>query len=281
MSTYQPQPGVCGEPSRSQPWLAGTTLHRTVVTTPEEAAWIGVPRAAPRSTPSWPGRLALRKPDTTRARTGATQPSGGTPRRVPAAMMVAAWPTCSLSKRPTRGQAPPGGGAETVAIGLAVPDGAAHTSPPPPPVNRAPIPPAHSTTAAMTAAATPIRPRTLIAAPPASVRARRDRCPGRSGWDRVRRCRCRCSWWLLPLLDKVINGVAVGAAKPRPATSVAGRGWAAVVAWLGTAGPGPPAPAEPATTRVRHPATAGVGVGAPRRGACVAGGWAVRGWLVS
>src|SRR6266487_1541015 len=78
MSTYQPQPGVCGEPSRSQPWLAGTTLHRTVVTTPEEAAWIGVPRAAPRSTPSWPGRLAVRKPDTTRARTGATQPIGPT-----------------------------------------------------------------------------------------------------------------------------------------------------------------------------------------------------------
>src|SRR6266536_5285652 len=78
MSTYQPQPGVCGEPSRSQPWLAGTTLHRTVVTTSEEAAWIGVPRAAPRSTPSWVGRSGVRNPDTIGARTGATQPCGPT-----------------------------------------------------------------------------------------------------------------------------------------------------------------------------------------------------------
>jgi hypothetical protein len=53
-------------------------LQRTTVTVPEEAAWIGVPRGAPRSTPSWPGRAGVRKPDTIGARTGATQPIGPT-----------------------------------------------------------------------------------------------------------------------------------------------------------------------------------------------------------
>src|SRR6266508_4737398 len=42
MSTYQPQPGVCGEPSMSQPWLCGTTLHRTMVTVPAAAALMRV-----------------------------------------------------------------------------------------------------------------------------------------------------------------------------------------------------------------------------------------------
>src|SRR6266508_1269791 len=78
MSTYQPQPGVCGEPSRSQPCSGGEMLQRTTVTVPEEAAWIGVPRGAPRSTPSWLGRSGMRKPDTIGARTGATQPIGPT-----------------------------------------------------------------------------------------------------------------------------------------------------------------------------------------------------------
>jgi hypothetical protein len=58
--------------------FGGITLQRTTVTMPDEAAWIGVPRAAPRSTPSWLGRLAVRKPDTTGASTGATQPIGPT-----------------------------------------------------------------------------------------------------------------------------------------------------------------------------------------------------------
>src|SRR4051794_7314652 len=77
-STYQPQPGGWGEPSRSQPCSTSVMLQRTTVTTPADAAWIGVPRAAPRSTPSWVGRSGVRKPDTIGARTGATQPIGPT-----------------------------------------------------------------------------------------------------------------------------------------------------------------------------------------------------------
>src|SRR5688572_2760020 len=77
MSTYQPQPGVDGDPSRSQPWLAGTTLHRTTTTTPADAARIGVPRAAPRSTPLCIGRPGVRNPDTTGARTGAIHSHSG------------------------------------------------------------------------------------------------------------------------------------------------------------------------------------------------------------
>src|SRR6266511_2296014 len=70
MSTYQPQPGVAGDPSTSQPWLAGTMLHRTTVTTPAAAALMGVPRAAPRSTPLCVGRSAVLNPDTIGAITG-------------------------------------------------------------------------------------------------------------------------------------------------------------------------------------------------------------------
>src|SRR6266511_1882994 len=70
MSTYQPQPGVSGDPSTSQPWLSGTMLHRTTVTTPAAAALMEVPRAAPRSTPSCVGRSAVLKPDTIGAITG-------------------------------------------------------------------------------------------------------------------------------------------------------------------------------------------------------------------
>src|SRR6266545_1675049 len=51
MSTYHPQPAICREPSRSQPCSGSEMLQRTTVTTPDEAAWIGVPRGAPRSTP--------------------------------------------------------------------------------------------------------------------------------------------------------------------------------------------------------------------------------------
>src|SRR6266511_2986272 len=70
MSTYQPHPGVCGDPSTSQPCEAGSMLQRTTVTVPAAAAWIGVPREAPRSTPLWVGRSGVRNPDTIGAFTG-------------------------------------------------------------------------------------------------------------------------------------------------------------------------------------------------------------------
>src|SRR3712207_4550227 len=72
-STYQPQPNVAGGPSRLQPCDAGWMSHRTMMTVPAEATRIGVARAAPRSTPSCPGRAAVRKPETIGAATGATQ----------------------------------------------------------------------------------------------------------------------------------------------------------------------------------------------------------------
>src|SRR3954471_21147923 len=77
ISTYQPQPLICTPPSRSQPQLepsGAVAPQRTVVTTPAEAAWIGVPLPTPRSTPWWLGRSAVRNPETTPPLTGATQP---------------------------------------------------------------------------------------------------------------------------------------------------------------------------------------------------------------
>src|SRR3954470_1320204 len=67
-STYQPQPVSERLPSTSQ--LLVDTLQTTRITVPAAAAWIGVLRTAPRSTPSWVGRAAVRYPLTSGARTG-------------------------------------------------------------------------------------------------------------------------------------------------------------------------------------------------------------------
>src|SRR5256885_14047803 len=79
ISTSQPQPRIDGEPSWSQPHQAPAAVlawQRTSVTTPPAAARIGVPRAAPGSTPSWVGRSGVRKPEMIGATTGAVQPEG-------------------------------------------------------------------------------------------------------------------------------------------------------------------------------------------------------------
>src|SRR5690349_13169929 len=73
MSTYQPQPPIEGEPSRSQPYEAGLVSHRTRTTTPVAAARMSLPLGAPRSTPSWSGRSVVRKPSQIGATTGASQ----------------------------------------------------------------------------------------------------------------------------------------------------------------------------------------------------------------
>src|SRR5262249_29633265 len=91
ISTYQPQPRIDGEPSRSQPHHAPEVVnawHRTSVTMPPAAARIGVPRAAMRSTPSWVGRDGVRNPDPIAAVTGATQPD------------AAIWPGCAQVRLP-------------------------------------------------------------------------------------------------------------------------------------------------------------------------------------
>src|SRR3954471_9610846 len=74
MSTYQPQPGIEGEPSRSQLQKEGT-LHLAVMTVPDEAAWMAVPFGTPRSTPLCVGRPAVRNPETMSAVTGTIQPA--------------------------------------------------------------------------------------------------------------------------------------------------------------------------------------------------------------
>src|SRR3712207_1749083 len=76
MSTYQPQPGIDGEPSRSQLQFEGT-LHFTVMTVPDVAAWMGVTFATIRSTPLWLGRSNVRNPEPTLAITGTVQPAAG------------------------------------------------------------------------------------------------------------------------------------------------------------------------------------------------------------
>src|SRR5574342_62627 len=75
MSTDHPHPTVWGEPARSQVPLEAS--HRTFTTKPAEAARIGVPREAPRSTPLWLGRCDVRQPDQTGASTGRTHPPAG------------------------------------------------------------------------------------------------------------------------------------------------------------------------------------------------------------
>src|SRR5258705_1492130 len=76
-STYQPQPMVwLTSPSRSQPQEPPSrvlALQVAVSTVPALAATMTVLRAAPRSTPSWPGRSAVRQPDTIGACTGWVQ----------------------------------------------------------------------------------------------------------------------------------------------------------------------------------------------------------------
>src|SRR3954451_2461657 len=74
-STYQPQPEIERLPSTSQ--LFVEALHTTRITVPDEAALIGVLRAAPRSTPSCAGRIGVRNPLTSDAFTGCTQVRGG------------------------------------------------------------------------------------------------------------------------------------------------------------------------------------------------------------
>src|SRR4051812_733878 len=81
ISAYQPHPPSPGYPSLSHGMAAPVggpdlpaTLHTTLTTTPPEAARITVPRAAPRSTPSWPGRSPVRNPDPTGAGTGFVHP---------------------------------------------------------------------------------------------------------------------------------------------------------------------------------------------------------------
>src|SRR6266542_7753 len=73
-STYHPQPLTSGEPSWSQPWEAGFTLHRTVRTVPDAAARMIVPRGAARSTPLCVGLSGVWKPEITGASTGAIHP---------------------------------------------------------------------------------------------------------------------------------------------------------------------------------------------------------------
>src|SRR5579859_1986132 len=75
-STYQPQPPTVAEPSTSQ--LLVEALHSAVTTVPANAARIGVPRRAPRSSPSCAGRDGGRKPPQIGALTGLTQPVAGT-----------------------------------------------------------------------------------------------------------------------------------------------------------------------------------------------------------
>src|SRR6185503_9528717 len=76
MSTNQPQPLTCGEPSRSQ--LIETPLRRAsqriLTTVPAAAAWIGVRLSAAMSTPKWVGRLGGRNSDTILPRTGTVHP---------------------------------------------------------------------------------------------------------------------------------------------------------------------------------------------------------------
>src|ERR1043165_4775697 len=72
-STYQPQPMTDGEPSTSHEYEAPPrdALHSTCETTPAAAERIVVPFGDPRSTPSWVGRSAVRKPETMPSGTGA------------------------------------------------------------------------------------------------------------------------------------------------------------------------------------------------------------------
>src|SRR5262249_25070812 len=77
MSTYQPQPLMLGEPSRSQPQSepsGATALQRTLITDPAAAACTAVPLAAAMSTPWCVGRAAVREPEMIRPFTGAGQP---------------------------------------------------------------------------------------------------------------------------------------------------------------------------------------------------------------
>jgi hypothetical protein len=95
------------------------------------------------------------------AATAMTQPRIGTPIWAPTAAMVAAWPTCSASKRPTGRQPPAGADTETAPLGSDVvqPDAA------PPPNSSAP-PAAQATTRLMTEAMMPPNALRVIAAPP-------------------------------------------------------------------------------------------------------------------
>src|SRR3712207_558552 len=75
ISAYQPHPLRVRLPSTLQ--LFVETLQTTRMTVPAAAERIGVFRRAPRSTPSWPGRLLVRKPLTRPAPTGRTQETAG------------------------------------------------------------------------------------------------------------------------------------------------------------------------------------------------------------
>src|SRR5262249_55972927 len=70
-------------------------LQRTTMTVPAVAARIGVPRGAPRSTPSWVGRSGVRDSETIAARTGSVHDcgAGGAGRPKPPAVGVSARPS--------------------------------------------------------------------------------------------------------------------------------------------------------------------------------------------
>jgi hypothetical protein len=78
-------------------------LHRTTVTVPVVAALIGVARPAPRSTPSCPGRSAVRNLETIGASTGWVHEPAATPQFNGGAPDPPARPAAVLTSRVASG----------------------------------------------------------------------------------------------------------------------------------------------------------------------------------